>query len=310
MEYKNNKTANRRRYKSRYHSPHNYKAKHPSSGKRAPILIGIATFLVLASLVLVFTFGDRIYAFLDNTFHPAAIIPSEAETLGFEFATTDPTDPPEPETEAPAETPTETPLDQEAEFNRLVAAANLDLTGRSTTQLIFFESAGTSAKVHFYEKEADGKWSPRFMVVDGFVGAGGVADVVGPADNTSPKGNFGIEYAMGTNMDPGTAMPYTTIYYGLRWVTDPASANYNRLVDTETPVDYTDFQDLYEYTVSYPYALVLDYNRNPVNPSLGCAKFMHVASGPTYGGVGISERALQTILLWLKPEASPMVCIF
>ena len=74
MEYKNNKTANRRRYKSRYHSPHNYKTKRSGSSNRAPILIGIATFVILASLVLVFVFGDNIYNFLDNTFHPSALL--------------------------------------------------------------------------------------------------------------------------------------------------------------------------------------------------------------------------------------------
>ena len=74
MEYKNNKTSNRRRYKSRYHSPHNYKTKRGGSSNRASILIGVATFLILASLVLVFTFGDKIYSFLDTTFHPSALL--------------------------------------------------------------------------------------------------------------------------------------------------------------------------------------------------------------------------------------------
>ena len=304
MEYKNKRTANRRRYKSRYHSPHNYKAKHPSNGKRAPILIGIATFVVLASLVLTFTFGDKIYAALDNAFHPSAIIPSEAETIGIELETTDPT---EPETQPPA---TEQPIVADADFTRLAAAAGLNINEINSTQLIFFVSEGTSAKVYFFETDANGRWTRLFDVVNGFVGEGGVADVVGPADNTTPKGNFNVEFAFGTNADPGTKLPYTTIYYGLRWVTDPASINYNRMVDAETEIDYTDCQELYEYTRSYPYAVVLDYNRNPVNPALGCARFMHVADGPTYGGVGMSENALRTIMQWLDPESHPMVCIF
>ena len=87
MEYKNNKTSNRRRYKSRYHSPHSYKTKRGGSSNRAPILIGVATFLILASLVLVFTFGDKIYSFLDTTFHPSALPLSESETMGVVLAT-------------------------------------------------------------------------------------------------------------------------------------------------------------------------------------------------------------------------------
>lgn len=306
MEYKNNKTANRRRYKSRYHSPHSYKAKHPSSGKRAPILIGIATFLVLASLVLVFTFGDRIYAFLDGTFHPSAIMPSEAETIGVEIAS-EPTEPPEPETEAP----TEAAAAQGDEFTRLAAGAGLIVPELNTSQLIFVESSGTSATVYTYERNAEGVWLPKFGAMQGFVGAGGAAASSIPGDSVTPKGNFLIEYAMGTNADPGTVMPYTYLYYGLRWVTDPASINYNRLVDSDTEVDYTDFQDLGEYTVSYPYALVLKYNREPVNSAMGCAKFMHVSDKPTSnGGVGVSESDLYNILMWINPEYRPFVCIF
>ena len=317
MDYKNDKTANRRRYKSRYHSPHNYKAKTPGTGTRAPVLIGAATFLVLASLVLIFTFGDSIYTFLDNVLHPT-LKPEEA-TLGVVIAT-EPAPPseaePEPMTEAPtqnaavaptgaSEGASEAPAAQNNEFSRLLTAAGL-----KASQMIFVESAGTSAKVYTYEKGSDGVWKPKFDTIAGFVGTGGTAANVGPADDKTPTGTYSIEYAMGTNMDPGTALNYTTIYYGLNWVTDPASVNYNRLVDADTPVDYTSFQDLSEYTRSYPYAVVFNYNRDPVNPAMGCARFLHVADAPTYGGVGISENSLQDILLWLTPEAAPTISIF
>ena len=56
--------------------------------------------------------------------------------------------------------------------------------------------------------------------------------------------------------------------------------------------------------------MVFNYNRDPVNPALGCARFLHVAEGPTYGGVGIAENSLQEILLWLTPEANPTISIF
>ena len=307
MEYKNNKTANRRRYKSRYHSPHSYKAKNAGSGARAPILIGIATFLVLATLVLVFTFGDSIYAFLDGMFSPQMIKPGEA-TLGVEIATEA-----EPPTEAkvPTEAPTEAPtVPQSDEFNRLLTAAGLNAADLTGSQMIFVESSGTSAKVYTYEKDSDGVWNARYGALNGFVGTGGVSDNTGPTDETTPKGTYRFEYAMGTNADPGTLFEYNPIYYGMKWVTDPASVNYNRLVDDNTPVDYTTCQELHEYTKSYPYAVVFDYNRNPVDPSKGCARFLHVAQAPTYGGVGISEDSLREILLWLNPDLNPTISIF
>ena len=313
MEYKNNKTSNRRRYKSRYHSPHNYKTKRGGSSNRASILIGVATFLILASLVLVFTFGDKIYSFLDTTFHPSALPLSESETMGVVLATEEAAPPavvnvPDP-TEAGAE-PTQTVGDQGDDINRLLTAANLKAEDLKGTQAIFVESQGTSAKVYFYEKAADGQWTRQFDILDGFVGTGGTSDNVGPADDTTPKGTFNIEYAMGTNMNPGTKLDYYQIQYGMNWVTDPASVNYNRLVDASSPVDYTSCQQLYEYTKSYPYAVVFDYNRDPVDTTKGCARFLHVASEPTYGGVGISENALGIILGWLDPAATPTITIF
>lgn len=309
MEYKNSKTANRRRYKSRYHSPHNYKAKNPSSGSRAPILIGIATFVVLASLVLVFAFGDNIYAFLDKTFHPTGldgILP--VETMGVEVVGTEAPTLPEPVTEAP----TEPPARQNDEFSRLLAAAGLKLEDLTGSQAIFVESAGTSAKVYCYMKGDDGLWTPRFDAVNGYVGAGGVSASVGPTDNTTPTGTYHIEYSFGTNPDPGTPLRFIDVYVGLRWVTDPASYNYNRLVDVdEVEIDYQTCQELHEYTKSYPYAVVFDYNRGDyTDPTMGCARFLHVADGPTRGGVGVSEQALESILLWLDPEANPTISIF
>ncbi len=313
MEYKNNKTSNRRRYKSRYHSPHNYKTKRGGSSNRASILIGVATFLILASLVLVFTFGDKIYSFLDTTFHPSALPLSESETMGVVLATEEAAPPavvsvPE-ETEAAPE-PTQIVGDQGDDINRLLTAANLKAEDLKGTQAIFVESQGTSAKVYFYEKAADGQWTRQFDILDGFVGTGGTSDNVGPADDTTPKGTFNIEYAMGTNMNPGTKLDYYQIQYGMNWVTDPASVNYNRLVDASSPVDYTSCQQLYEYTKSYPYAVVFDYNRDPVDTTKGCARFLHVASEPTYGGVGISENALGIVLGWLNPAATPTITIF
>lgn len=307
MEYKNSKTANRRRYKSRYHSPHNYKTKPSSSGYRAPILIGIATFLVLASLVLVFTFGDSIYTFLDNTFHPSVLPLPASETMGVVPVT-------EAETQVPTAAeplPTQAPIAQSNEFSRLLSAAGLSADSLGGTQMVFVESAGTSARVYTYEKGDDGVWTPKFDAMKGFVGTGGVAAAVGPYDDTTPAGTYRVEYAFGTNMDPGTALTYYGVEYGMRWITDPASMNYNRLMAPDaTYVDWNECQWLHEYTKSYPYAIVFDYNRDPVDPSQGCARFLHVAEAPTYGGVGIAESDLRNILLWLDPSANPTISIF
>ena len=317
MEYKNNRTANRRRYKSRYHSPHNYKTQRSKSENRAAILVAVATFLVIASLVLVFTFGDSIYTFVDDMLHPA-VIPTAAqdataalsETASEAPALTPTEEPTQAPTQAPTEPPTEA-VKQNGDFTRLAKAAGLDDAALAGSQMIFVETSSTAATVYTYEKDAAGLWKAKFDPIQGYIGEGGAAASVGPYDNTTPIGTYHIEYAMGTNGDPGTALTYYPIYYGMRWVTDPASVNYNRMVDGDASViDFNDCQWLHEYTRSYPYAVVFDYNRDPVDSTQGCARFLHVGYGPTYGGVGIAETDLYNILLWLDPAASPTISIF
>ena len=326
MDYKNDKTANRRRYKSRYHSPHNYKTQRSKSENRAAILVGVATFVVLASLVLIFTFGDSIYKFLDDTFTSGGKNqqpPAQTSTLGIatEAGVEDPTAKPViiPTTtaattasEAPDPTSaTENKTQQSEDFNRLASAAGIDPVTSVASQLIFVETSDTTATVYTYEKDASGKWNEKFSAASAYIGEDGATDSCVPYDNATPKGVFNIESAMGTNSNPGASLSYKEIVYGDRWITDPASVNYNRMIDNNASLlDFETYQDLYEYTVSYPYAIIFDYNRNPADPSKGCAKFLHVSSKPTRGGVGISESELREILLWLKPESLPQIAIF
>lgn len=307
MDYKNNKTANRRRYKSRYHSPHNYKTKRSKSENRAAILIGIATFIVLASLVLVFTFGDNIYTFLDSTFHPQSIIKEEKPTAV--VLATEATEAP---TEAPTPAPTQAPtVAQSDEFNAMLTQAGITVDQLTGSQAIFVKTSGTTCTVYTYEKDKKGVWNKKFEPMEGYTGEDGAAADSVPYDSVTPYGTYHIEYAMGTNPNPGTALEYFYIVEGMRWVTDPSSVNYNRMVDGDaTYIDFDDCQDLDIYTRSYPYCVIFDYNRDPVDNSKGCAKFLHVSDRPTYGGVGVSEDEMYNILMWLNPSASPTITIF
>ncbi|MBQ3417759.1 MAG: hypothetical protein IJH32_07985 [Ruminococcus sp.] len=306
MAYKNNKTVNRRRYKSRYHSPHNYKTKKTEHQYRIPVIVALATFVVIASLVVVFTFGDKIFAYLDqnvNVKSPLEITPATlaVETISPDEISTEAAPADTPATEAPAPEPPK----QSEEFETLLKKAGIVATGISGTQEIIVESSGTSAKIYTYEKGDDGVWVKKFEPISGFVGEGGVGNSA-PLDAVTPKGSFRIEYAFGHQPNPGTALTYYPIDNSMFWVTDPNSINYNLLCDSSAAThDWTDAQWLYEYTVSYPYAVVFNYNRDPVSSSLGAAKFLHVSSGPTSGGgIGMDENSLRSILEWLKPEAA------
>ncbi|MBR2715919.1 MAG: hypothetical protein IKB73_06930 [Ruminococcus sp.] len=306
MAYKNDRTKNRRRYKSRYRSAHNYKQKRSASQTKAAVLVSVMTFVVIASLIVVFTFGDSIYHSLDKKL--SDITATEKVTEATEKPTVKPTQKP---TQPPTEPPTLPPVEQDAQFMSLLKKNNLEVENIAGSQIIFVDGDETtlSCKVYCYEKDDAGAYKLALGPFDGYIGSSGISETVGPQDYITPIGVFNIEYAFGTKMNPGCGVEYTQFDVYDRWVTDPASLNYNRWVDENVTEDWSTSQWLYEYTLTYPHAVVFDYNRSPVDKTKGCAKFLHVSDGPTKGGVGISETDICSIMYWLNASKLPQIAI-
>ncbi|MBQ6626015.1 MAG: hypothetical protein IIX27_01840 [Ruminococcus sp.] len=302
MAYKNDKTKNRRRYRSRYRSAHNYKQQRSSSSKAA-VLVAVLTFVVIASLVVVFTFGDSIYTMLDNAL--SEITATEAPT---QAPTEKPTEKP---TEPPTEAETDPPVQQDEQFMQLLTLNNMEESDIKGSQLVFVDGdeSTLTCKVYCYEKNSDGVWVQAIGPFDGFIGEAGIDEMVSPYENKTPVGVFAIEYAFGTQYNPGTGLDYSQFTIYDYWITDPASINYNRWMTSSENKDWESAQWLYEYTRSYPHAIVFDYNRSNVDRSQGCAKFIHVSDSQTYGGVGIAESDIESLLYWLNASATPYVCI-
>lgn len=305
MAYKNDRTKNRRRYKSRYRSAHSYKQKRSSSQTRAAVLVSVLTFVVIASLVIVFTFGDSIYTMLDNTLDN--MTQTEAPT---ETPTQAPTEAP---TEPPTQAPTDPPVVQSDEFMALLESSSLDLENIEADQLIFTQvnKENLTCTITCFEKDETGLYVKPFEALSGFIGSEGADTMITPYEAKTPLGLFKIEYAFGTKSDPGTALEYTQFDDADYWITDPNSANYNRWMSTYEGGDWSSSQWLFEYSRSYPYAIVFDYNRDPVDHSQGCAKFIHVSYEATRnGGIGLSENDILSLLYWLNPGKNPYIGIF
>ena len=305
MAYKNDRTKNRRRYKSRYRSAHNYKQKRSSSQTKAAVLVAVLTFVVISSLVIVFTFGDQIYSFLDSAFTQETEAPTEEPT---EKPTEKPTKKP---TQAPTEAPTEPPVQQDDMFIQLLKENSLEESSLNSSQLVFVDAdeSTLTCKIYCYQKDDEGLWTQALDPIDGYVGNAGIDEFVSPYEEKTPVGVFAIEYAFGSQMNPGTGLQYSQFTPTDYWITDPNSINYNRwMSDAENP-DWTSAQWLYEYTISYPHAIVFDYNRSSVDRTQGCAKFLHVSKTQTAGGVGMAESDLEAMLYWLNISYSPYVCI-
>lgn len=305
MQYKNDRTKNRRRYKSRYRTDHNYRTKQSVKNSRTAVIVGILTFLVLASLIIVFVFGDKIYLFLDNSFRHITATRDEATAAPTIVSTQRST-----ETEKPTEKPTETKPAQTADFVSLAEKAGFDYEDSISEQIIFVSCSGTECTLMTYEAD-DGVFKQLKKDIKGHISPSGTAEYMTPYDDYTPLGNFNIEWAFGTDEDPGTLLDYFLVDEGSRWDIDPESINYNRWIDSDaTYIDFELYLDLSEYTESYKHAVVFDYNRDPVDNTQGCAKFLHVSEDETYGGIGISENELIDILKWLDPAKSSKICIF
>lgn len=304
MAYKNDRTKNRRRYRSRYRSAHNYKQKRSSAQTKAAVLVSVLTFVVIASLVIVFTFGDSIYTLLDNALSQA--------TQATEPVTEEVTQPPTEATQPPTEVETEPPVEQEEQYLELLELCGYDESVVKVNQMVFVvgNESDLTCKMYCYEKNDEGVFEQKIGPFDGYIGSGGIDRAVTPYESKTPVGLFKIEYSFGTLPDPGTPLEYTQFTTNDYWVTDPASVNYNRWMYGTENQDWSTAQWLYEYTLSYPHAVVFDYNRSPVDPAQGCAKFIHVSYGPTSnGGVGLSQGDITTLLYWLNPSSKPYVAI-
>ncbi len=305
MAYKNDRTKNRRRYKSRYRSAHSYKQKRSSSQSRAAVLVSVLTFVVIASLVIVFTFGDSIYEVLDNalTSITATEPPTEASTAVPTLAPTEP----------PTEPPTDPPVQQDEEFMGLLESSGMDLEDVLVNQMMFAKvnTENLTCEITCFEKDETGRFVKPFEPISGFIGEEGADTLVTPYEAKTPTGLFKIEYAFGTNYNPGTMLQYDQFTTEDYWITDPNSQYYNRWMSGTSEQDWESSQWLYEYTLSYPYAIVLNYNRDPVDSSQGCAKFIHVSYTPTrWGGIGVSHDDILKLLYWLDPSDAPYIRIF
>ncbi|UPU37364.1 M15 family metallopeptidase [Geomonas paludis] len=130
-------------------------------------------------------------------------------------------------------------------------------------------------------------------------------------DGRTPAGIFPLRTAFGSPQGLPGSFPYRRVDTQDLWVDDPHSPDYNRWVwRGETRA--ASFEELLRPDPLYKYALVLDYNTDPVVRDLGSAIFIHVERGAgsaTAGCVSLPETELVQLIGWLDPEQRPQVVI-
>lgn len=129
----------------------------------------------------------------------------------------------------------------------------------------------------------------------------------------TPRGVFALTEAFGRAPDPGAALPYTRVGLSHWWVSDVRSPHYNTMRVCR-PGGSCGFRQSRSEQLgdidAYKYAIVIDYNSDPVIPGRGSAFFLHVSEGkPTQGCISMRTADLTWLLRWLDPADDPVIAI-
>lgn len=175
-------------------------------------------------------------------------------------------------------------------------------------QLLLLAYAPGESKLCLYDKNNAGMWK----LMDSFpanVGKNGVTDDKAEGDKATPIGFYRIGLAFGIQSQPDTVWTYRQVTPDSYWVDDPDSVYYNTWVEGTENKDWDSAEHLIDATAAYAYAMVIEYNTDPIVPGKGSAIFLHVGDHPTAGCISVAQSHVLAILKWLKPEANPHILI-
>lgn len=169
----------------------------------------------------------------------------------------------------------------------------------------------TAGTLEAWKHRADGSYRRVLGPVTAYVGTEGIGKA-SEYHSRTPRGVFTVTEAFGRSRDPGAHLPYRQVGPYDWWVSDVTSPTYNTL-QTCAPgtCDFSTSSSEHLSTISlYDYALVIDYNREPVVAGAGSAFFLHISAGePTQGCVSVSRATMRKLLRWLKPSRDPVISI-
>lgn len=197
-----------------------------------------------------------------------------------------------------------------------VAQLPVHISTGSATQVITVavsDARTTHGIVQAWSKTATGGWTRAGAPATAYLGRNGLSTHITEGQPYTPIGSFPLTQAFGRLAAPtGTRLPYRHTTPADWWISQPGPL-YNTLQHCVSACGFTrgaPNAHLYYVTPQYFYAIVIDYNRNPVVQGAGSGYFLHVTTGrPTNGCVATSATELQYLLRWLRPAAHPRILI-
>src|SRR3990167_5449203 len=179
-------------------------------------------------------------------------------------------------------------------------------------QAVVVETTGeAAARVSGWERE-ETVWRQVIEPVAAVIGKNGLAPSgeKREGDGRTPSGVFALRRAFGYDQEVPTGLVYQRVTDRDFWIDAPGSLQYNQWVAGDVP--RVSHEVLRRRDNLYKYAVVIEYNANPVVPGMGSAIFLHVWRGagqPTAGCVAMAEIDLLRLLQWLDARQNPVILL-
>ena len=137
------------------------------------------------------------------------------------------------------------------------------------------------------------------------LGSAGLAPAARDSVPATPMGVYSLDFAFGTQPDPGGGLKYYQTTPDYWWSSDGPTYNTMQVCkQSDCPFDTSPASGTENlYIPAYAHAIVMGVNKERV-PGNGGAFFVHTTNGaPTAGCVALDDATLVKIIRWLQPGA-------
>ncbi|WP_319455923.1 MULTISPECIES: L,D-transpeptidase family protein [unclassified Mycobacterium] len=178
--------------------------------------------------------------------------------------------------------------------------------GNATQVISVVGVGGSDAKVDVYERTSAG-WQAVVAGVPAKIGEKGMSPEHFDGSMLTPMGIYTLDFAFGTQPNPGGGLQYVQVGPNHWWDGDMKSPTYNLMQVCEKSQcpfstalsDGTENLDIPQYA----HAVVMGVNKERI-PGKGGAFFLHTTDGgPTAGCVAIGDAMMVKLIQWLRPGA-------
>jgi len=182
-------------------------------------------------------------------------------------------------------------IDEDATRSVLMATES----ARTASQIVLVQDSVCS----FWEIGSN-SWNLTFATKCGFGRNGFVsASSKVEGDGKTPTGEYTLTTPFGIATDPGSIMAYRQVTSNSYWSGE--EEDYNTWVEVEDGTrDMSHSEHLIDYAVPYRYAMVIDYNSNPVVYGRGSAIFLHCKKTDTWATGGCISLTSDHVLYLIR----------